>query len=906
MTSIDSSALLGYYASQRPLSAQTLAAAKALTDSRNGIAKVVPPWDSSIKQPAQAQGDADATSAKPFIDLSKANQIHGSDASAKSAQDTQKLFALYQAVNRLAYLASMGGRDGMLDGQLAGLDRRFQNGLSEVQDFLSTQNFNNLTLLAGQKTATITSKATVPLSETSYAGGFVVKGKALFQPVPGLSASDSFTIAVSKGGTTTNVAIDLSQVSGPLTLDNVTAYINQQLSAAGADTRFKRVALSTDIPKSVDQSKPYDVMDYESFGLQITPAPSEKVTLSSAAAEPALYVSGNTGVAAKGDQTGRLIKLVGVGTDPQSEFNSAIAPDSGNSTALATVVDPNGSVYVVGGTTGSMGGQMEKGDSDVYLTKYDSAGTVQWTRLLGAQSNAQAYALSLDPTGGVVVAGNTDSLLTQTAIGGNTDSFVAKYTADGTESWLHQVSPIANDSGLAVTVDATGNVYVGGKVTGTIAAGQTNAGKDDATVTKLDSKGKIVWRQQFGTSGNDSMAATGMTSDGGLVVASVENGHAIVRKFAGGDASQAPLWQQDLGDLANGAIGGLAISGNDIYVSGTSGNAALNAPVANASAGGTDAFVFKLNDAGASVSAGYVSYVGTGSSDKGAGLAVSNGMVYLTGTTRGQFAGQKQSFANAENMFVAALNSDGTQNWVRQYGGVEGQSQGTGIAVDASGASVLDKLGLPKGAIALTQSVNLTTQTTLRAGDSFKIKVMGRTTRQFTITIGKDETMSSLATKINAAIGANGRAKVTYTANGGALKLDVKEGVHMELASGPANFDALKGLGIAPSVLVKEADDAANSNGTTQKKIFGLGIPPDMDLTSKKDANDTRAKLLNVLSAIRNTYRTATAQASSSAATNTASGPAPAYLTSQIANYSLALSAMSSRPGGGSSTLGLF
>ena len=33
-------------------------------------------------------------------------------------------------------------------------------------------------------------------------------------PLPGLSASDSFTIAVKKGGATTNVAIDLSQVQG--------------------------------------------------------------------------------------------------------------------------------------------------------------------------------------------------------------------------------------------------------------------------------------------------------------------------------------------------------------------------------------------------------------------------------------------------------------------------------------------------------------------------------------------------------------------------------------------------------------------------------------------------------------------------------------------------------------------
>ena len=39
---------------------------------------------------------------------------------------------------------------------------------------------------------------------------------------------------------------------------------------------------------------------------------------------------------------------------------------------------------------------------DVYLSKYDSAGNLQWTQLLGSSGSASGYSLALNPQGGVV------------------------------------------------------------------------------------------------------------------------------------------------------------------------------------------------------------------------------------------------------------------------------------------------------------------------------------------------------------------------------------------------------------------------------------------------------------------------------------------------------------------------
>ncbi len=361
----------------------------------------------------------------------------------------------------------------------------------------------------------------------------------------------------------------------------------------------------------------------------------------------------------------------------------------------------------------------------------------------------------------------------------------------------------------------------------------------------------------------------------------------------------------DLGDLQNGTLGGIAVDGNNVYVSGTTANANLTAggqaSVANASSGSSDAFVFSLNDQGSSASANYVSYVGTSTSDQGGAIAVSNGHVYLTGTTRGQFAGQTQSFANTQNMFVTDMSTDGSINWTKQYGGLSGQSTGSGIAVDAQGSSVLDALGLPRGPVSLSQSVNLVDQTTLRAGQSFQLKISGRTDREVTIRIEADETMSSLATKINTALMFDGTSKVTYTSNGSALQISANAGTQIQLESGPAGSDALAALGIAPTVLAKDATSSTKTTASTaaQKLVAGLGLTNTMDLSTVAGAKAARGTMVAVLSSLRTAYRTLnTPQTAATTTGNTSSGPAPAYLTNQVANYQLALNML----GGGAST----
>jgi hypothetical protein len=244
-------------------------------------------------------------------------------------------------------------------------------------------------------------------------------------------------------------------------------------------------------------------------------------------------------------------------------------------------------------------------------------------------------------------------------------------------------------------------------------------------------------------------------------------------------------------------------------------------------------------------------------------------------------------------MFVTDMSTSGAVNWTKQYGGQSGTSTGSGIAVDTRGSSVLDVLGLPRGSVSLSQSVNLVDQTTVHAGDSFKLKIGGRTTREVTIRIEAGETMSSLATKINTALMFDGTSKVTYSTKGSALQISANAGVQIQLESGPDGSDALAGLGIEPTVLAKDAASSArttSSSSSLQKLVAGLGLTGTMNLSTVTGAKAARGAMVAVLSSLRTAYRNLNTPATATPAAGTTSGgPASAYQLNQIANYQLAL-----------------
>ncbi|HEV7960398.1 MAG TPA: hypothetical protein VGP01_05165, partial [Rhizomicrobium sp.] len=385
------SLLLSYFQAQQNASPSAVAAASAVanpaTASNSATAKDNPPWNTPLTQ-SNAE-TAKILSTTNFLSTGNVPLSPGASSDGKLEQDNQKLFSVYNAIGSLSYLAQLAQNPKETSGQLAGLNTRFQTGLAQVQQYLSSTSFNNYTVQTTTPSSSVTSTAAVPLGNGTYNTQQFVTNANINNPVPGLSTSQSFTIAVTKGSATTNVAIDLSQVQGPLTLGNIVSYINSQLSADGFSTRFQKTETGGTATSN----------SAATYGLQVLPGANESISLS-AASTPALYLVGDSGAASEVDtattagsntqvtttpanESGRLTKLTNLGGTPTTVVSSEQQASTGVTTAQATVVDSSGNVYVLGNATGNFGNQLNQGSQDVYLTKYDSAGNAVWSKLVG-------------------------------------------------------------------------------------------------------------------------------------------------------------------------------------------------------------------------------------------------------------------------------------------------------------------------------------------------------------------------------------------------------------------------------------------------------------------------------------------------------------------------------------------
>ena len=322
---------LSYYQSQLPVASSAGSGTTAASATPSATANDLPPWENTTP-PAQQARDAQVLGITNFVDTSNVPQLHSSAADAKTEEDNQNLFALYNAVNNVSYLASMATRSTMTAGQLVGLNTRFQTGLQQIQSFISNTTFNNFTLQAAAPSSSVTSTAQVPNPTFGYTGGTIVSdanvANALLE-----SCQRQFFDRRHQRRATTNVPIDLSQVQGTLSADNIVSYVNQQLMAAGFSSRFQRVITQGSINDPTTAS----------YGIEINTSPSESISLSSTAATPALYVAGTSGLTSStsdttADNQGRLIKLSDL-SNPQAVFNTTAAPSSGTTTAQSTVVE---------------------------------------------------------------------------------------------------------------------------------------------------------------------------------------------------------------------------------------------------------------------------------------------------------------------------------------------------------------------------------------------------------------------------------------------------------------------------------------------------------------------------------------------------------------------------------------
>ncbi|WP_443751137.1 transcriptional regulator [Asticcacaulis solisilvae] len=618
----------------------------------------------------------------------------------------------------------------------------------------------------------------------------------------------------------------------------------------------------------------------------------------------------------------------------QTKLSSAVADVTKGTTqstntvndALATAAGPDGSVYVLANVNAQVNGQDIQGNQDVALMKYDSAGHLVYTRTLGASQSASGYALAVSADGKVAVTGsvtgalNIDNASTTlnkyglpvaTGIAASTaplsgpdattaDTFVTMYDASGVEQWTQRYVASAQDQGTSVTFGANDTVYVGGKTASKIpgADGQASGGTD-AYVSGFSAQGKLMFTQQFGTSGTDYTQK--MVTDGNtLYVASTQNNDTVLTSYDVSSGKPVEIGSRSLGGLGGGEISGMSVSNGKLYLGGSSGSGTLlgsQATVTRAYSGGFDAFALSVDTDLTKTAGDTVAYYGGTGQEKNAQVSFTGGTAWIAGQTTGDIADTTK--IGKQDGYLAQLDvASGQVVSQKRWSGTDGTVNVGGIAVNSGGSSVLDALGLPQGTVVETDSNLITASTSVRAGDYFYMQDPG-TGVKTKITIDPTETMATLAKKIERASEYNLTVDTTKVLGKPLDQLEIKPSnptSEMEFIAGGAGQDALKGLGLSAGLVSNAANntmDASSNDYLTSKKEMGLSFNGALNLNSPENITAAITALKATMANVQKVYtylKYGDPQSSSSSTkTGNTSGQVPAYLTSQIANYQAAL-----------------
>jgi uncharacterized delta-60 repeat protein len=350
------------------------------------------------------------------------------------------------------------------------------------------------------------------------------------------------------------------------------------------------------------------------------------------------------------------------------------------------MVDSSDNIYVTGYTEGGLDGNTNSGEEDIFLVKYNTSGTKQWTQLFGISSDDRGHGVTVDSSNNIYVTGYTTGGLDNNTSSGGSDIFLVKYYDNGTKQWTQQIGTSSGDSGTGLTVDSSDNIYVTGYTYGGL-DNNTNSGNEDIILVKYNSSGTKQWTKQLGTSAQDRGYGVTVDSSNNIYVTGSTKGGLDGNTNSGNtnaydiflvkyNSSGTKQWTKQLGTSSNDYGHGVTVdSSNNIYVTGITGGGLDN----NTSSGDYDLFLVKYNSSGTKQ---WTKQLGTSSWDHADGVtAGSSNNIYVTGFTEGGLDGNTNS--GDRDIFLVKYNSSGTKQWTQQLG-TSSDDYGHGVTVDSS------------------------------------------------------------------------------------------------------------------------------------------------------------------------------------------------------------------------------
>lgn len=337
----------------------------------------------------------------------------------------------------------------------------------------------------------------------------------------------------------------------------------------------------------------------------------------------------------------------------QSWTNTYIAPNNISSIGFAIASDASGNVGVTGSSANESG-----------TVKYSAAGVPLWTNRYSAGYADYSRAIAIDGASNVFVTGPSFAIFT------SNDFATIEYSSSGLPLWTNRYNGPGNgdDTPTAISVDATGNVFVTGYSIGA-------HGNYEYVTLKYSNSGQPVWTNRYNGPGNGTNEAVGMTLDkaGNVFVTGYSLGTSGNYEYATLKYSNSgqPLWTNRYHGSGSGpsAATSVAVDG--------SGNAFVTGQVTGPSSN-FDYATLKYSSSGALLWAN--TFNGPANGDDGAtGVALdAAGNVYVTGVSAG--------LGTSNDIATIAYSNSGQPLWTNRYTGPgNGDDHAFSLVTDASG-----------------------------------------------------------------------------------------------------------------------------------------------------------------------------------------------------------------------------
>jgi hypothetical protein len=340
------------------------------------------------------------------------------------------------------------------------------------------------------------------------------------------------------------------------------------------------------------------------------------------------------------------------------------------------------------------------------------AATAGWVFDVGGRGDDFSTGMATDAQGNLYLAGGFSATVdfdpgprsVELTSAGQTDTFVAKYSSDGSLQWVRQADGLAT---VSIAVDSIGGVYISGWFEATARIGSDvliSTGEADAFAAKYSTDGAFLWVTQFATGGEADAVSYAIAVDaagdlyvtgpfdvsaqfGSDVLTSAGDYDLFVAKLRGTDGQ--PLWARAAGGSGNDVSFGITVDvdGNPA-VTGRFGLQADFGPYTLTKEWGFGSFVTKLNASDGQFLWALGLGMGVDSGAEGYTLAPDGqGNLYAAGVFwgSGQFGPQWLSAAgDYADIYLAKIDAGGNVLWARRFGGSEREVP-WGMAVDAQG-----------------------------------------------------------------------------------------------------------------------------------------------------------------------------------------------------------------------------